>query len=106
LWAACVCAGCPFDTPSAKNFFIPLELRKYCFAFSGGFGMFVYFFCREINNRILEVTSIRGWFKTNCPLSVYINILSPNKFAATEAESSPVILLMILAGQLMLPHPA
>jgi hypothetical protein len=68
--------------------------------------MFVYFFYREISNGILEVISIRGWFLTNCQLFVYIHILSFNKLAASEAESSPVILLMILAGQMMLLHPA
>jgi hypothetical protein len=53
--------------------------------------MFVYFFNRESNNNILEVTSNRGG-KTNCPLFVYIHILSPNTFAATEAEGGPVTL--------------
>jgi hypothetical protein len=84
LWAACVCAGYPFDTHQQKFFLSPLNFENIVLLFPVAYGIFVYFFCRKINNGILEVLSIRGWFKANCLLFAYIHILSPNKLAATE----------------------
>jgi hypothetical protein len=57
----------------------PLELLKHCINLSGDFWNVCAFFLLlssafwvgnscEINNVILEVTSIRGWFKLNRPL--------------------------------------
>jgi len=64
--------------PSEKNVFTPLELLKHCIILTGDFWDVRAFFLplfsafwvgnsRGISNGILEATSIRGWFKLNCP---------------------------------------
>jgi hypothetical protein len=75
--------GCPFGFLISKKMFLspPLELLKHCIILPDDFwGVCAFFLLRrQINNGILEATSFRGWFKSNCPLFVYIDILSAQR---------------------------
>jgi len=62
--------GCPFVFPNIKKSFYPppLNFQNIVLVFRVTSGVFVHYFFGEIINGILEAKSIRGWFKSNCPL--------------------------------------